>query len=253
MTDLSVNVNKLAWIRNSRGHNNPNVLEWSQKILDFGVHGITVHPRPDGRHIKHSDVIEISQLILSHKKKNPAIEFNVEGYPSEDFLTLVTTAPADQVTLVPDPPEALTSSAGWKIAENLELLRKVVGFLKKHQRRVSLFIEPSAMSEQDWQALPLTGTNRVELYTEAFAKAYEEKSTDLAKFLSLYKEAALRAQQLKIAVNAGHDLNQDNLAAFLKAVPGIQEVSIGHALICEALDQGMSTTIKNYLKICRGC
>ncbi len=251
MTDLSVNVNKLAWIRNSRGHNNPNVLEWSEKILNLGAHGITVHPRPDSRHIKQSDVLEISKLITEYKKKKPAVEFNVEGYPSEDFLSLVTSVPVDQVTLVPDPPEALTSNAGWKIAQNLELLKKVVGFLKKHQRRVSLFIEPSAMTEQDWQNLSSTGTDRVELYTEAFAVAYTKQSSELEKLLSLYKEAAVLAQKLNIQVNAGHDLNQENLGVFLKTVPSVKEVSIGHALICEALEQGMSTTIANYLKICR--
>lgn len=253
MTDLSVNVNKLAWIRNSRGHNNPNVSEWSQKILDMGVNGITVHPRPDGRHIRHSDVTELSALLENYKKNNPSrsVEFNIEGYPSEDFLALVTSVPADQVTLVPDPPEALTSNAGWKIAENLDLLKRVIGYLKQRNRRVSLFIEPSAMTESDWLALAETRTDRVELYTEAFAKAYAENSTGLKSSLALYAAAAERAKSLKIGVNAGHDLSQDNLAAFLKSVPGVQEVSIGHALICEALEQGMKTTISNYLKICR--
>lgn len=251
MTDLSVNVNKLAWIRNSRGHNNPNVLEWSQKLLDMGVHGITVHPRPDGRHIKQQDVEQIAQLVVDYKKKTPKIEFNIEGYPSDDFLALVTRVPADQVTLVPDPPEAITSNAGWKIAENLELLKKVVGFLKKNQRRVSLFIEPSAMSDADWKSLPLTGTDRVELYTEAFANAFAKKSKEFERLLSLYADASNRASALNIGVNAGHDLNQENLKAFLTGVPKVLEVSIGHALICEALDQGMSTTIKNYLEICR--
>ena len=250
MTDLSVNVNKLAWIRNSRGHNNPNVLEWSRKILDMGAHGITVHPRPDGRHIKHQDVLEIAKLVADYKK-NRKVEFNVEGYPSEDFLTLVNSVPVDQATLVPDPPEALTSNAGWKIAANLELLKQVVVILKKQSRRVSLFIEPSAMTEADWKALPHTGTDRVELYTEAYAHAYDHKSKELAPLITLYREAAEKAQKLGIGVNAGHDLNQQNLGEFLSQVPKVLEVSIGHALTCEALEQGMNTTIQNYLRICK--
>lgn len=250
MTDLSVNVNKLAWIRNSRGHNNPDVLLWSEKILNLGVHGITVHPRPDGRHIKFQDVKDIAKLVTQYKRKR-GVEFNIEGYPAEDFLNLVTTVDADQVTLVPDPPEALTSNAGWKITENLELLKKVVGFLKSKNRRVSLFIEPSAMTEQDWKDLPLTGTDRVELYTEAFAHAYASQSSDLNGLVTSYKDAALKASQLGIGVNAGHDLSQHNLNYFLKSVPHILEVSIGHALICEALEQGMETTVRGYLKICK--
>ena len=252
MTQLSVNVNKLAWIRNSRGHNNPNVLEWSRKLLDMGAHGITVHPRPDGRHIKINDVVEIAKLVSSYKQQKPSVEFNIEGYPSEDFLNLVTSVPADQVTLVPDPPEALTSNAGWKIYSNLEQLKKVVGFLKEKQRRVSLFIEPSAMTEQDWEALPIVQCDRVELYTEAYAVAFTDHSNKLSSILALYREAAERAHEFNIGVNAGHDLNQANLGQFLAEVPNVLEVSIGHALTCEALEQGMATVVANYLKICNG-
>ncbi len=243
MTRLSVNVNKLATLRNSRGKNLPDVLAWSEKILKLGVFGITVHPRPDSRHIRHQDVVDLAQLL----KKYPDREFNVEGYPSEDFLKLIQLVRPHQATLVPDPPEALTSNAGWRLAENLSFLKEVITRIQSWKVRVSLFVDPDHFTPADQAALKRLGCERVELYTEAYADHFQTaKQSDT---LERYVAVARAAQGQGCGINAGHDLNQKNLGTLVKHIPQLAEVSIGHALICEALEEGMSRTIANYLKI----
>jgi len=248
MTKLSVNVNKLATLRNSRGKNLPDVGEFARRILGWGAQGITVHPRPDGRHIRSGDVIALSALVREQNASGAKrAEFNIEGYPSSDYLALVDDVRPDQATLVPDPPEALTSSAGWRLHENRNFLSQVIRHLRKANVRVSIFIEPQTMTDNDYEVLGELKPDRVELYTEAFADAFG--TANESKVLALYRSAAERARELGIGVNAGHDLNQRNLAALLRAIPWIAEVSIGHALICEALDAGMESTIRAYLRI----
>lgn len=246
MTQLSVNVNKLATLRNSRGKNLPDVLAFTGKILTLGVHGITVHPRPDQRHIRIQDVLDIRDLIASWKDKGAQVEFNVEGYPSPSFLRLMNDVRPDQVTLVPDPPEALTSNAGWELEKNEEFLTKTVHELSRHSR-VSLFVEPARFHGSEPAALDRIRPQRIELYTEAYADSFGQPQG--AEVLSQYKMVAEVAQRLKVGVNAGHDLNQKNLGALIKAIPWIDEVSIGHGLFCEALEQGMTTTIRHYQAI----
>lgn len=248
MTKLSVNVNKLATLRNSRGKNNPNLQWWGQKILDWKAHGLTVHPRPDARHIRHEDVLILSQIV-KQSKNSPAPEFNIEGYPSEDFFLLVKEAKPDQCTLVPDPPEALTSNAGWDFVKNETFLRETTQRLKDHGARVSLFLEPTKFDHMQVESLSKIGCDRVELYTEDYANAFEQGN--LKNVLPIYQEAAALAGKIGLGLNAGHDLNQKNLGVLLDAIPEIAEVSIGHALICEALEQGFSTTLRNYLQILR--
>lgn len=237
MTQLSVNVNKLATLRNSRGGNNPNVLQWVVDIVKDGAQGITVHPRPDERHIRQSDVYAIAKAI--------DVEFNIEGYPDENFLELVTTVKPAQCTLVPDPPHVLTSNAGWQIAENVAFLTDIIAQLHAHKIRTSLFIDPFAFTATDLKLLKTTGTDRVELYTEKYATDYGTENATLT--LAVYQAQAAAINELGIALNAGHDLNLDNLRAFIQAIPNIKEVSIGHALICDALRYGMQETIARYL------
>jgi pyridoxine 5-phosphate synthase len=246
MTQLSVNVNKLATLRNSRGKNLPNVLAFSEKILTLGAFGITVHPRPDERHIRLSDVYALKELLSTWQKKGAQVEFNVEGFPSPDFLKLMDKVRPDQCTLVPDPPEALTSNAGWDLQKNEAFLTPIVAALSKFTR-VSLFVEPARFTEPQRAALERIHPQRIELYTEAYTDAF---ATPLeAQVLATYKSAASQAKALKIGVNAGHDLNQQNLGPLLKAIPWISEVSIGHALFCEALEQGLTHTIRHYQAI----
>lgn len=236
MTLLSVNVNKIALLRNSRGHDFPNVLKVSQEIVALGAHGITIHPRPDERHIKYSDAYEL--------KKHLDVELNIEGYPSESFLDMVCEVKPAQCTLVPDPPEALTSNAGWDCKTNLQYLQKVIAKLKAAGVRTSIFLNP------DLEQVPYaqdTGTDRIELYTEGYASAFG--TDDLESAFALYKNTAEAATACGLGVNAGHDLNQQNLGFFAKGIPSLLEVSIGHALVVEMLYQGMETTITNYLKI----
>lgn len=241
MAVLSVNVNKIATLRNSRGGNNPDVLQTSLDIIQFGAEGITVHPRPDGRHIRHADVYALADKV--------SVEFNIEGYPDENFLKLVKEVKPAQCTLVPDPPEALTSNAGWKISENLELLKRVVGELKDEGVRVSLFYDPNDFSEGDLrQAREEVLADRIELYTESYAKAFHTEERD--EVLSHFQKTARFAVECGLGVNAGHDLDLKNLAFFLKSVPEVMEVSIGHALICDALYLGLEKTIAEYLKAC---
>lgn len=247
MTQLSVNVNKLATLRNSRGKNTPDVEAFARKILLYGAHGLTVHPRPDGRHIRVHDVEAIGALVREWNQKNRQVEFNIEGYPSEDFLRLIETHRPHQATLVPDPPEALTSNAGWDLVAAKPLLNEVLPRLRAFGTRVSLFVEPSKFDALQEQALRELKPERIELYTEAFADAFTTSERD--QVTAEYARVASRAEALGIGVNAGHDLSQLNLAYLLQRVPQIAEVSIGHALMCEALEQGMETTITNYLRI----
>ncbi len=244
MTKLSVNINKLATLRNSRGGNNPDLVAWAREIEDLGVAGITVHPRPDERHIRFQDVRELSNLVRG--------EFNIEGYPDEKWLALVEEVAPDQATLVPDPPEALTSNAGFKVSESYGFLAKVVERMTRVRSkrrgvavRTSVFIDPYLFSEDDAATLRDIGVNRIELYTEKFAHACG--TSDLADVLKVYKTAAEIARDADLGVNAGHDLTYENLPILLKAVPWVAEVSIGHALICDALRFGMKETVSRYL------
>lgn len=237
MTKLSVNVNKLATIRNSRGKNNPDVLKSALDIIAFGAHGITVHPRPDGRHIRTEDVYNIARAI--------DVEFNIEGYPDSNFLNLIKEIRPAQCTLVPDPPHVLTSNAGWQIEKNLAFLQETIHFLHQNGVRSSLFIDPFNLSAKDLDLLAQTKTDRVELYTEAYADTYGTDKEE--ETLSVYKRVAQTMNHLGIELNAGHDLNLDNLSHFVKEIPTIKEVSIGHALICDALNFGMKETISRYL------
>ena len=234
MTRLSVNINKIATIRNARGGNIPDVLKAAINCERFGAQGITVHPRPDERHIKYSDVREIAPVIKT--------EFNIEGYPSKSFIDLVTEVKPDQVTLVPDPPDVLTSNAGWDTIKNETFLKEVVGEFQKHGIRVSLFIETN---EKMIRNAVMTGTDRVELYTEAYASNFPSGKQDAIK---PFVEAAKVANEVGLGLNAGHDLNLDNLRYFAQNIPGLLEVSIGHALISDALYFGLENTIQLYLR-----
>ena len=238
MTKLSVNVNKLATLRNARGKNNPDVLKMTLDIIKYGASGITVHPRPDERHITIKDVYAISESI--------DVEFNIEGYPDEKFKSLVNLVKPAQCTLVPDPPHVLTSNAGWAVTENLALLTKTISELHENDIRTSLFVDPYTLTEKDLESLVLTGTDRVELYTEAYAENYG--GDDVDKVVAVYQRSANLITELGIGLNAGHDLNLDNLSYFLQKIPNILEVSIGHALICDALYFGLEETIARYLR-----
>lgn len=242
MTKLSVNVNKLATLRNSRGKNNPDVIKGALDIISYGGEGITVHPRPDERHIRKTDVYEL-------KKHLGTTELNVEGYPSDDFIRMILEVKPAQVTLVPDPPHVLTSNAGWRVKENEALLRDVTTRLKTSGARVSVFIDPETMQEDEYQLLREIGVDRVELFTERYAETYS--TPEHAAVLAKYREAAERARAAGLGVNAGHDLNTENLTALIRAIPWIEEVSIGHALICDALYWGLKETVARYLKCIR--
>lgn len=243
MTKLSVNINKIATLRNARGKNQPDLLEFTRLIIQSGAHGITVHPRPDERHIRYSDIHNLKELLSDYKN----IEYNIEGYPGEKFLHLMKSLKPHQCTLVPDPPHVLTSNAGWRIRQNVSLLKKVTEQLKSRGVRVSLFLDPKTVEEKDLVALNDIAPSRVELYTEKYAEAW---GTDqLAAVTESYKQLAKKLESLSIGINAGHDLNQKNLHFLLNQIPQVMEVSIGHALISEALKEGLKKTISNYLNI----
>ncbi len=232
MTFLSVNVNKFATLRNSRGGNNPDVRKAAVDAVRFGADGITVHPRPDERHIRRSDVFEIAEAI--------EVEFNIEGYPSEDFLQLVEEVSPAQCTLVPDPPGVLTSNAGWDTVGQKSQLLDVVARLKSHGIRVSIFCGTDLRMVEGARE---TGADRIELYTEPYAIGYlKDREAAVAPF----RQAALRAHELGLGVNAGHDLDLNNLAWFNDHVPHLEEVSIGHALVCDALYIGYEAAVKAY-------
>jgi pyridoxine 5-phosphate synthase len=239
MTLLSVNVNKIALLRNSRGRDYPSVTGFVQRCLELGVRGITVHPRPDERHVRRHDVFEIAELLQQWDE----VEFNIEGYPSEPFLDLVLAVRPSQCTLVPDDPAQLTSDHGWDIAASRELLLQVNGRLREAGIRSSLFLDPQIEAVEQ---VPDVNADRIELYTEEYAESFGTERQQ--QVLDRYRLAAERAVQLGLGVNAGHDLNLDNLAEFLQ-IPAIQEVSIGHALIVEALQQGIETVLRRYLAI----
>lgn len=243
MTKLSVNINKVATLRNTRHLEIPGVVQVARLALDAGAHGITVHPRPDKRHIRPHDVFDVAQLL----KQYPEAEYNIEGNPFEegyvDFARAVRPA---QCTLVPDSPEAFTSDHGWDPRADAERLRPVVATLKGFGCRVSLFMAPVL---ELIGLVPAIGANRIELYTEPYAAAHARG--DFAESLARYAEAARTAGALGLGVNAGHDLNRNNLADFLRAIPFADEVSIGHALVADALEFGMARTVGLYLEAMR--
>lgn len=237
MTKLSVNINKIATLRNARGENNPDLLSMALLIESLGAHGITVHPRPDQRHIRKTDVFEL--------KKNLHVELNIEGYPSDDFIALIHEIRPDQVTLVPDPPHVLTSNAGFNLRDDFLFVKQALRKLENSSARTCIFVEPRDFIGRDLHIIKDTGTDRIELYTQRFAAHKLD-----TQILTEYKNFALSAHRLNIGINAGHDLSLDNLGILLAALPFIQEVSIGHALVCDALILGMAETIKRYLKLC---
>jgi pyridoxine 5-phosphate synthase len=234
MTKLSVNINKIATLRNARGGNLPDLLKVASDCERFGAQGITVHPRPDERHVRYQDVFNLKPLIKT--------EFNIEGYPSKKFIDLVCKVKPTQVTLVPDPPDALTSNAGWDTIKNKDFLKEVVSEFKKNKIRVSVFIDTDL---KNIRSAVNTGANRIELYTESYAKYYHDNRE---KAIAPFTAAAIVANESGLGINAGHDLNLDNLNYFFKNIPGLLEVSIGHALICDALYLGLENTIQMYLR-----
>lgn len=246
MTRLSVNLNKVALLRNQRDIGYPSVLGAAKSVLDAGAHGITIHPRPDERHIRRSDVPDLSSFCADFKSPFPSfmmneghvpadIEFNIEGYPDEDFLDLVTTHRCDQVTLVPDAPDQKTSDHGWDVGGRKDFLKEIIKRLKDEGRRVSLFIDPKI---DDARAAAEIGADRVELYTGPYAFDHS--------LLPSYVETTKAARAMGLGINAGHDLNLDNLAKFIAAVPECDEVSIGHAITADALDMGWRGAVSAY-------
>jgi len=234
MTRLSVNINKIATLRNARGGNIPDLIRVALDIERFGAEGITVHPRQDERHIRKSDVRELKKVIKT--------EFNIEGYPSEDFLKLVEEIHPAQATLVPDKPDVITSNAGWDTVTHQSFLKDVISRIHSLNIRVSIFIAPD---ETLIEKAKTTGADRIELYTEEYAKNFTD---DRQKAIVSYAKAAEEAMALGLGINAGHDLNLENLAYFVKHVPGLLEVSIGHALISNALYFGLENTVQMYLR-----
>jgi pyridoxine 5-phosphate synthase len=241
MTRLSVNVNKVALLRNSRPLDIPGVEHVARLALDAGAHGITVHPRPDARHIRESDVGVLLKLVRSRR-----VEFNIEGNPFHQLMDVVRTAPPDQCTLVPDDPGAATSDHGWDLVRDRNRLQPVISELKAMGVRVSLFVDADEYAVAAARAI---GADRVELYTEPYARAFGTSGRDIV--LRRYVAAAVAANRNGLGVNAGHDLNRENLPLFLRSVPGVLEVSIGHALIADALEFGMTQTVKLYLDAIR--
>jgi pyridoxine 5-phosphate synthase len=233
MTKLSVNINKFATLRNARGGNNPDVRKAAIDCIRFGAEGITVHPRPDERHIRRTDVFEIAKAI--------SVEFNIEGFPSHDFLQLVEQVKPAQCTLVPDPPGAITSNAGWDTILHRDFLRDAVARLHASKVRTSIFLGTDLKMID---AAKEIGTDRIELYTEPYAKEYPH---DHVHAIAPFIRASRHAQILNIGLNAGHDLSLENLRYFKENIVHLQEVSIGHALVCDALYMGLENTIKAYL------
>lgn len=232
MTKLSVNINKIATIRNARGGNNPDILKAAVDCERFGADGITVHPRPDERHIRYADVVNLKPLLTT--------EFNIEGYPQKSFIELVASVRPTQVTLVPDSPDQITSNAGWDTKANLPFLTDVVGYFNSLGIRTSLFVDAA---EEMVEYAAKAGADRVELYTEPYASAYEAGREEAVE---PFVRAAQAAKRLGLGLNAGHDLSLVNLAYLVERIPWVDEVSIGHALVCDALYLGMEETIKQY-------
>lgn len=234
MTKLSVNINKIATLRNARGGDVPSVTQVAVDAEKFGAQGITVHPRPDERHITRQDVYDLKPLVTT--------EFNIEGNPQKAFVDMVLEVKPHQVTLVPDADDAITSNAGWNCRKNQDFLREVISEFKNAGIRTSIFLDPDPAMVKFAAA---TGTDRIELYTEAYAKNYP---SDPENAIKPYLETALEAQKHNLGLNAGHDLSLDNLKYFSDHIPGLLEVSIGHALISEALYMGLENTIQSYRK-----
>ncbi len=234
MTRLSVNINKIATLRNARGGNNPNVVKVAKDCEKFGAEGITVHPRPDERHITQRDVYDLKEVVTT--------EFNIEGYPDQRFMDMLKEVKPDQATLVPDPPEAITSSTGWDTVKHQSFLSEIIGELKSHGIRTSIFLNPVPKLIDSAQAC---GTDRIELYTEPYASLYKSNKKEA---IAPYIETAALAHKAGLDINAGHDLDLDNVSYFVESIPTIKEVSIGHALICDAIYLGLANTIQFYLR-----
>jgi pyridoxine 5-phosphate synthase len=232
MTRLSVNLNKVALIRNSRGSNMPDLLKVAKDCEEFGAQGITVHPRPDQRHVRYEDLQPLKDIVTT--------EFNIEGYPTRDFIDIVCQVKPHQVTLVPDPPEALTSDTGWNTIEHQSFLTEIVSEFKKNNIRVSLFLDPDAKLIEYAKR---TDTDRIEFYTGPYAHNYPK---DKFSAIKAFKEASIVAKNYQLGLNAGHDLNLDNLRYFQENLTNLLEVSIGHALVCDALYFGLKSTILMY-------
>ena len=237
MTTLSVNINKIATIRNARGGNNPDLVKLALDAERFGAQGITIHPRPDERHVTTEDVYALKEAVTT--------EFNMEGYPDERFMRMVKEVKPEQATLVPDPPDVLTSNAGWDTLKKASLLSEVLSELKKEGIRTSIFVEPR---EKIIEGAAKIGADRIELYTEMYATGY---LSEPARAIAPYALSAKKAQSLGLGINAGHDLDLNNLAFLKKEIPYLDEVSIGHALICDALYLGLENTIQLYLRALR--
>lgn len=234
MVKLSVNVNKIASLRNARGGNTPNLVAFAQLAEQSGADGITIHPRPDERHITTQDTYDLKKVVTT--------EFNIEGYPDKRFMKLVQDTRPEQATLVPDPPHVLTSNAGWDTVSNFDFLKDCVAELKSYGTRVSIFMENNA----EWiEKSKLLGADRIELYTESYADLFPT-NPELA--IQSYIASASLAQEIGLGINAGHDLNLDNLAYFAQNIPGLQEVSIGHALVSDALIYGFENSVAMYKK-----
>ena len=234
MTRLSVNINKIATLRNARGGNNPDVIKVAIDCERFGAQGITVHPRPDERHIRYADAIELKRIVTT--------EFNIEGYPDERYMKLVQETKPEQATLVPDKPDAITSNAGWDTVKNEGQLTEIIAQLKSFGVRVSVFVDPSPRMVEGVKKI---GADRIELYTEQYASQYHQNR---AAAVQPYIEAAKMAHELGLGINAGHDLDLHNLRFLKESISYLDEVSIGHALICDALYLGLENTIQLYLR-----
>jgi pyridoxine 5-phosphate synthase len=234
MTRLSVNINKIATLRNARGANNPNVIQVAKDCERFGAQGITVHPRPDERHIRFRDVLDLKDVVKT--------EFNIEGYPDERYLKLIRETKPQQATLVPDKPDAITSNTGWDTIAQEGLLKEIIAEIKEMGVRVSVFVDPNV---QMVEGAKKVGADRIELYTEPYAASYHSAKE---KAIAPYVEAAKLAHQLRLGINAGHDLDLQNLRFLKQSLPHLDEVSIGHALICDALYLGLENTIQLYLR-----
>jgi len=234
MTRLSVNINKIATLRNARGGNNPDVIKTALDCERFGAEGITVHPRPDERHIRYADVIELKKVVRT--------EFNIEGYPDARYLKLISETKPTQATLVPDGPDAITSNAGWDTVKHERFLQEIIAEIKSYGVRVSVFVDPTASMVEGAKK---TGADRIELYTEPYASQYHQNKEASIK---PYVEAARIAHLAGLGINAGHDLDLLNLKFLKASLPHLDEVSIGHALICDALYLGLENTIQLYLR-----
>lgn len=239
-TELSVNLNKIALLRNARGRNYPSVIDFAKKVLETDAVGVTMHPRPDERHARRVDIFELAELLIDY----PGKELNIEGNPTDDFMKLVLDVKPHQCTLVPDAPDQITSDHGWDLHKDLDFVKKTVDRINNAGVRSAIFMDPTAA---DMDLAYKTGTARIELYTENYAQSYGTKNND--EILSQYEQAAKTAQSFNVAVNAGHDLNLENLEKFLTTVPNVLEVSIGHAITIESLAYGFDSTLHKYLEI----